>query len=261
MNIKEKKPSKKRSRAKYECPENLTTLIKWANYFPRDFPLPSIEGDEDETEYVLTPEMENLANILIDESNGEIEINRMALLGAIKLFDAKEYAVGVGRTYSVALQVVSEFPPHEFKEFLLKPSDGKNDINTLTLIRATISDFIEIVQITNDIRKGKRQFDDIKQVFAKTWLNIDENNKYRTRPESIAFRLIEGQDADRLRLCEICNKIFWATRNDKETCSPQCANTFRVRRYRSLTDEEKEINKVRRKKNQQFKNRPKTKIK
>jgi hypothetical protein len=43
---------------------------------------------------------------------------------------------------------------------------------------------------------------------------------------------------DRFRMCEICNRIFWAKREDSKTCSLPCLNKLNVRRHRNLTDEE-----------------------
>lgn len=57
---------------------------------------------------------------------------------------------------------------------------------------------------------------------------------------------------DRIRSCEICSRIFWANRKDSETCSPDCFNTLRQRRYRERNKEK--VNRERRK-NYYYKNK------
>jgi hypothetical protein len=58
---------------------------------------------------------------------------------------------------------------------------------------------------------------------------------------------------DRFRMCEICNKIFWAKREESETCSAPCFGILRTRRYRNLTPEEKAERKAKREANKKIK--------
>jgi len=44
--------------------------------------------------------------------------------------------------------------------------------------------------------------------------------------------MLDGIEANRIRLCPICKGIFWAGRRDKSACSPQCSLTLRQRRLR-----------------------------
>ncbi len=71
------------------------------------------------------------------------------------------------------------------------------------------------------------------------------------------FDAVDGIAADRLRICEICQRVFWAKRQDSKTCSPLCLNTLNVRRHRKLTDEEKAQKKAQREANKNFKAKPK----
>jgi hypothetical protein len=67
-------------------------------------------------------------------------------------------------------------------------------------------------------------------------------------------RFIGTFDSDRLRICEICSRLFWAKRKDSETCSARCFNNLRQRNHRNLTDEEKAQRKAKREANRQSKN-------
>lgn len=44
--------------------------------------------------------------------------------------------------------------------------------------------------------------------------------------------------ANRIRLCETCSKIFWAKREESRACSPKCAVAFRQKRWRETNKEE-----------------------
>jgi hypothetical protein len=58
------------------------------------------------------------------------------------------------------------------------------------------------------------------------------------------FQSYIGVDLDRVRACEICNRIFWAKNKKSETCSKPCLNALRQRRHRKTNKEA--INKKRR---------------
>lgn len=45
-------------------------------------------------------------------------------------------------------------------------------------------------------------------------------------------------EARRIRLCLVCNKVFWATRVDKWTCSQTCGNILRQRNWQQQNKDE-----------------------
>lgn len=47
------------------------------------------------------------------------------------------------------------------------------------------------------------------------------------------IKALEGIDIKRLRICEVCNRIFWANRLEKLGCSDRCNQTLRTRRKRT----------------------------
>lgn len=50
-----------------------------------------------------------------------------------------------------------------------------------------------------------------------------------------------GADGDRIRICEICGKLFWAARKDVETNTSRCANVLRQHRNRRSIRENPEL--------------------
>lgn len=72
----------------------------------------------------------------------------------------------------------------------------------------------------------------------------------------VGFASVIGKfEAERLRICEVCSRLFWAKRQESKTCSAKCYNNYRQRLYRNLTDEEKAERKNRRNDNRKRNNK------
>ena len=57
--------------------------------------------------------------------------------------------------------------------------------------------------------------------------------------ESELIQVLRGIDAERLRICPICDEVFWAKRIETSTCSKKkCSNNFHQRKLR-IADYEK----------------------
>lgn len=67
---------------------------------------------------------------------------------------------------------------------------------------------------------------------VKTNLRISSDGLIEIERDEF-LRAIEDVEAKRLRLCEICGRIFWAGRLDQQCCSSACAHALRNRRYRA----------------------------
>ena len=46
------------------------------------------------------------------------------------------------------------------------------------------------------------------------------------------LQALEEVEADRIRQCLVCEKIFWAGRKDKKCCGPRCLKAWHTRRWR-----------------------------
>lgn len=61
--------------------------------------------------------------------------------------------------------------------------------------------------------------------------------------ESELIQVLRGIDAERLRICPICNEVFWAKRIETSTCSEKiCSNRFHQRKLR-IAEYEKRFDK------------------
>jgi hypothetical protein len=48
------------------------------------------------------------------------------------------------------------------------------------------------------------------------------------------LKMLRGiKDAERIRKCRVCEKLFWAGRSDKWCCSPRCLGLNRIRQWRT----------------------------
>ncbi len=59
-------------------------------------------------------------------------------------------------------------------------------------------------------------------IITQVTIRIDDDGKIEISPHMLA-RAIEGIEANRLRECEICRRIFFAGRITQQGCSPACA--------------------------------------
>src|SRR5262245_22742079 len=66
---------------------------------------------------------------------------------------------------------------------------------------------------------------------VEAFLKIGSDGLIQLKDNDIADCLI-GIEADRIRRCETCSKLFWAGRSSQNCCSKPCANRLRVKRWR-----------------------------
>lgn len=64
-------------------------------------------------------------------------------------------------------------------------------------------------------------------------LTIDPETKRLKTVLIGAAALVEGVDVTRLRVCEICKRLFWAFRKDAFGCSKKCCQNYRIRKHRN----------------------------
>lgn len=124
-------------------------------------------------------------------------------------------------------------------EYLSLPNVVTEFIRLYTETRKDLMNLTAIANALNNYRKSGQEALNLQITIPATSFVI-KNNKFTWGTESPLEKVItEGIEKDRLRICEICGRIFWAKRTESETCSPECANNLRVRLSRSLSDEQK----------------------
>jgi hypothetical protein len=77
-----------------------------------------------------------------------------------------------------------------------------------------------------------RQSDKVSMGFL-----LVENNGTARIQKSLFAEAVDGIDVRRIRLCEACEKLFWAGRLDQIFCSKTCSGLKRIQRWREKSAE------------------------
>jgi len=259
--------SKQKSRAKYKCPENLYNLIYWANLisldlispdlFSSDSPLPMIAGFSDFFDVFMDkmplPLTEPSEDDFFFGANIE-EYERMVVWELLIHSVGKHYRELIVELFNAAFARLGKTPTNTLEEAVFLPEIVDNFIRTYTDLRNAIIKIIEIAKKLNEIREGNKDKSSLQEPCEPAFFYINENNKIDVRETDFLLKVLRGIDPDRLRFCKVCNQnIFWAKREDSETCSAKCFGRLRTKRYRTLTDEEKAERKAQREANKKYK--------
>lgn len=235
----EKQP---KSRAEYPLLPDLEEIIKRVKTVPYDDDGFSRFADFDVVKGWHTDDIEN-------ETGKKAEINIVAFLKKL-------------------LSDLPEDTQHLIKSYLGKrpsPVDlnnaSRNEIQEIILhYKLFYYDWANVyhyITQRNEQRKGIYFSFGEKIKPIRAFLTYDSNGDEKL----FGFAGLIGKfNGDRLRICKICGKVFWAKRYDSLTCSEQCANNLRVRLSRSLSDEEKMKRKMQREANRNLVEKGKAKI-
>jgi len=158
--------------------------------------------------------------------------------------------------------------PKDFRDYIALPDKArafneivkKNNMKRFELylkeyseIQSAVLRFNSFIQYQKNIREIIR----LSEVFIRTKtpfhtsissftsLSIDAEGHLKVAL-SFFMEAIDGVDIKRIRQCPVCEKVFWAGRITQKCCSPRCSNTFRARRFRFKTNEEKHQDKCKR---------------
>ncbi len=217
----------KKSRAKYQCPEGLENIIKKINLVP------------------LTIEMRTFESVKGNVSKESISKLRGIFREYFQTLpkDFQMYALGAIQSSIDKFQPEDDSLDSAYKfGLIVGVCEG------FYWLRESVVKFIERI---DRIKKGE-EFDPFSDALnITTSINVIRiGEKFEASLTGFA-ELIGHFEADRLRICEICNRLFWAKRKESKTCSAKCFNNFRQQLYRKLTAEEKAERKSRRESNRE----------
>jgi hypothetical protein len=219
--------AEKKSRAKYQCPPDLGKLIEVYNLVTVDTVL--------KTEEELISEAVQAA-LQYDDRYGacEYETHQFLKNAAIDFFENHPKLNEHIKTKGLFGYFNSEIDMYVQFEYFRKNLDELVALgimwNRSRLSHTLQSDELITFKVSNS---GKWEY------FSSG-----------TIAKMIAEALKDAY-VDRLRRCKICNHIFWAKREESETCSAPCFGILRTRRYRELTVEEKAERKAQREANRE----------
>lgn len=248
--VKASSKQKPKSRAKYNCPPELELLIYQANLVPNQSELPDFHKIYSENTSRFPMGMFTGYQFLIERIKGL----------------PKEFLDEVGRNAFIKFNehgtaVLNRIPLDDLKKMSYEAI--WQYVNYNGMIRNYERAFIAVYSQYRTINPGlkhlvsslenERKQDDSHFLNSPLETTIERNSAGSLQLTGLAALILKKFDDSRLRVCEVCEKIYWANRIDKKTCSSICANKLRVRLYRSLTDEEKANRKEQREANRRVK--------
>jgi len=205
----------KQSRAKYQCPDGLEPLISDANYVLDRGELPDIKVFTDAIESELTSEE-------LDDFSDSEELFDLVATEIYRFLEEKFDRLG------------SQLFEEVFSKFNYLMSGEFTDhfyINSYIETKRNIDNLIKFAEGLNELRKGIRAKHEVGHLSLLVMPAITRDNKIAWKSNTNIRDITQGMEADRLRVCEVCNHIFWAYNKNSETCSKPCLNILRQRKY------------------------------
>jgi hypothetical protein len=247
-----------RNRARYRCPDGLRMLIDLEQSIPPDRQFPHYQQ--------LLLVCNNDRKLVVNEMKKRLEgISQDYYPG--RLAPYKEYIVfreirmGLRDLANLAL-VPTEIRNHFISELWEFSEDNKSEyIDTDT------------GQILADPDHEKRRLEfraKYEQIGVRFWnhhteydlpvgvfmeppysgnLEIFEDNRIHARLPKYGLHHLIGVDVSRLRVCEVCDHIFWAKQENSFACGTKCSGTRRQRKLRENLKNLDEARKRKRKRN------------
>ena len=244
----------KKSRAKYKCPVQVDYWLA----VMKEFVQPNFELPEWKT-YYIDKKIEYLCRTDVLEFKDKSEENEFQFTTAQTFLhtqtgDLLYLLWKVAWRYLEVEPLTGDLPSREdiltnkksveeYTEFIIFYYEQV--FLTVLIIRHLANHFEEI-------RKGNISKKTRTGFHIPVMVSITPQNKVSVSASIEFLEAINQADADNLRICKICKRIFWAKREKSETCSRRCRNVRNVRISRSLTDEEKAERKAKREANREL---------
>lgn len=244
---------KTKSRAKYKCPPELEELIRQTNLVPIGTITPDFDAE-------IRIEIQRYRN----ETGESPEISAYGFLtNLIKHLPSEFLDFIKDRAYKRAYPFgEGKFPNDErqYKQEFIRQYVNycymRDSMLWLVLRLENERKMMRDAEKRHKLEENSITFQyftlldwDAFPITIKTELIRDDDGKLQITGLAC---LIGKFDDSRLRKCEICERIYWAKRNNSKTCSSRCLNVLNVRKSRSLTDEEKAARKAQRKANERI---------
>jgi hypothetical protein len=247
MNGKKRKKSvteqtEKKDRAKHRCPDAVKELINLVNSIPPERKLPYYDplrkpGGSQKLRALLDGVPKIFLNQYEDVESAYAAFRRMRRV----VHELAQYAALPASKREAFKNVV--FHRDEAGNWM-RADLTEADRITFTYIAPTSAPprWLEDIR-TNEIAALLR---------AERWPSASltiEQGRFAVRRDEWITSLI-GCEADRLRECEVCQRIFWARMDNMQACTPRCSN---ARRQRKLRESRAQYEEARKKKRQKAK--------
>src|ERR1043166_1792541 len=118
-------------------------------------------------------------------------------------------------------------------------------------LRMTVGKLRIIAATTSGTLRGPSH---LRELLNTELLFDVEGGKVQFTAQGLYWIALSGAEIDRIRLCPICDIVYFASRIDKMACSPDCSNKYRQRRfYKRITPEQRNKANAQRRANYEYK--------
>lgn len=262
MTKKKENEAERQTRARYSCPAELSEIINEINLVP-----PRTEFKDWRTGYrsvvnKIGEERKELYELGSSQDIVEIPTQLIDFLifiassegnSTVELKTLKEC---IGSFPSLISHLLEKANQMRFKLSLAYPQNDYTQKDYMALVRIYYESYVKQYKLAYSlidyIQKGDFNWELEKEINKYAEVMLSRNRRPYFTFSGIAAAINEASEIDRLRVCEVCERVFWAVRKDSKTCSAQCANRLRVRNYRNLSPEEKVARRERQETNRQL---------
>jgi hypothetical protein len=213
-------PKEKKSRAKYKCPDEVQDLIDKVNLVPFPINMLNLEFEITHRTRILKEKNQDVTSQMVS--------GRETLIDCLK--DLPEDFQDYIKSYCYASHL---FPIDISKVSVLEAHRMTQEYIVFYQLRG------ETIYYARRLKSEKEETSypevwDVFPISASGVIRKDENgNNYVEGLAGVIHKIIP----DRFRMCEICNRIFWANYKNSFTCSMPCLNALRQRRHRKTNKE------------------------
>jgi hypothetical protein len=246
-------PRETKSRAQYKCPERVEYwLAVMKEFVPPSFELPEWKNynSEKRLEYLREKKITWFQD---ENEENDLEFKTIQTFIQTQIGELKTLLWAVTWKYLQAEPVIADVP---LKEHILANKKTIREYTKFAIYyceQVLLTMFIirHLAKHFEEVRKGNIPKETSTGFHIPVMVNITPQNKVSISAASEFLEAINKTDADRLRICEICQRVFWAKREDSKTCSPRCLSALNTRNSRKLTAEEKAEKKAQREANRE----------
>ncbi len=260
-----KTPRPIKNRAKYICPQKLSRLIFYSNLQPKsdefdlilkklqiiksnEYPLSS-DNDKNlavwsNTLKELPRNLERWLNTQLNHSKDYFEKD-----GLKAEIERENFEKIIQYPFPVAFLIFLLSDQHRTKQFLLALTNfakkfEQSNQNKFFIIQGIETEFgispatYDLIKMFDSLLTDEERdilindFASRSYLSGLVWGNIDTEGNLSLEISPM-FQMIDGINITRLRVCEVCEQIFWANRKDAFACSKQHAKTRQMRLLRA----------------------------
>jgi len=190
-----------------------------------------------------------------NEWSEESEFEEFARIHSIDVDDSEIYMIvksdfkasTLFHQASKALKMCLKNAPQKFTEYIYEDAEFDSEIDRLAVataryeaIRVACEQLQHLAQFSKPALQNIERFTHSHRSFDSSGMLVTDAQGIIRFKDSLFREVVEGIEAARIRVCEVCGRIFWAGRITQKGCTNRCAHKYRVRKSRELQKKREE---------------------